>query len=171
MNGKTHPQCVPLPPNFARLLWSWITVETLKSKRSQWSLDAQDLHGALLRNETRFLFCARTGSIVEKNSETCSVLSASLPPRLFTTFFLQSSKWCWLQIFTNRAWGRKGLQQDLSTSARLRANGLFLQSIVFFATLCFAQNMPIDRPFRLPGPLCGPLLVLNFGGFAMAQMK
>ena len=49
VNGKTQPRCIPLPPNFARLLWSWITVAPLKSKRSQWPLDAQDLHGAWLR--------------------------------------------------------------------------------------------------------------------------
>ena len=108
---------------------------------------------------------------VAKNSETCSVLSASLPPRLFTTFFLQSSKCCWLQNFTNRAWGLKDLQQDSSTSARLRANGLFLQSVVLLRHFALAQNMPIDRPFRLPGPLCGPLLLLRFGGFAMAWIK
>lgn len=62
VNGKTHPRCVPLPLSFARLLWSWITQKPLQSERAQWPLDAQDLHGAVLRNEDRYLFCARTGS-------------------------------------------------------------------------------------------------------------
>lgn len=61
INGKTQPRHVPLPTNFARLLWAWIAQHPLESEKKQWPLEGQDLHGAYFGGGQMFLFCGRSG--------------------------------------------------------------------------------------------------------------